>query len=344
MKLFIKLLITLFVFLFINVSKAQNLKLNIKLSNYSKKIKDGHADIKVSGGKEPYTYKWSDRSTALTSFIAEGLTEGKDYKVVVTDADGLKDSINFIIEAKSADEKINSFFVPLVAALEKVLMFLHFLKTSKVIKSIIVKLKLFEIECSIMKLFPIHIIFLVMTNQSFAQDHNSSQKPELRYYQIPDYPASFTAENVTARMVDGLGYRYFWATKELRQEDLAYRPSTDSRTTGETIDHIYGLSKMILKRLQNKDIPSKDHMDFEEKRKNTLDNFWSASQILKGEDTNGHGIDFQKDNNNGYPFWNMINGPISDAIYHTGQVVSYRRASGNPIFQGVRVFSGKTKE
>ncbi len=123
MKLFIKLLITLFVFLFINVSKAQNLKLDIKLSNYSKKIKDGHADIKVSGGKEPYTYKWSDRSTALTSFIAEGLTEGKDYKVVVTDADGLKDSINFIIEAKSADEKINSFFVPIVAALEKVLMF-----------------------------------------------------------------------------------------------------------------------------------------------------------------------------------------------------------------------------
>ncbi len=195
-----------------------------------------------------------------------------------------------------------------------------------------------------MKLFPIHIIFLVMTSQSFAQDLNSPQKSDLPYHQIPEYPTSFTAENVVARMVDGLGYRYYWASKDLRINDLSYRPSADSRTTGETIDHIYGLSISILKRLQNKDIPSKEHKDFEEKRKNTLDNFWAASQILKGEDTNGHGVDFQKDNDKGYPFWNMINGPISDAIYHTGQVVSYRRASGNPITPGVSVFSGKTKE
>jgi sorbitol-specific phosphotransferase system component IIA len=45
-----------------------------------------------------------------------------------------------------------------------------------------------------------------------------------------------------------------------------------------------------------------------------------------------------------FPFWNMINGPLADAIYHTGQVVSFRRSSGNPLPKGVNVFMGKTKE
>ena len=41
-----------------------------------------------------------------------------------------------------------------------------------------------------------------------------------------------------------------------------------------------------------------------------------------------------------FPIWNLINGPISDAIYHTGQLVSFRRTSGNPIPKGVNVFLG----
>jgi hypothetical protein len=45
-----------------------------------------------------------------------------------------------------------------------------------------------------------------------------------------------------------------------------------------------------------------------------------------------------------YPVWNLLNGPLADAIYHTGQVVSFRRTSGNPIQKGVNVFVGKTKE
>mgnify|MGYP001304939181 FL=1 len=43
-----------------------------------------------------------------------------------------------------------------------------------------------------------------------------------------------------------------------------------------------------------------------------------------------------------FPFWNMINGPISDAIWHSGQVVANRRASGNPLNSKVNVFVGKT--
>jgi hypothetical protein len=41
-----------------------------------------------------------------------------------------------------------------------------------------------------------------------------------------------------------------------------------------------------------------------------------------------------------FPVWNLINGPIADALNHTGQVVSFRRTSGNPIPKGVNVFLG----
>ena len=197
-------------------------------------------------------------------------------------------------------------------------------------------------------IFVLLTFIFVMDIQSNAQSQGASQAKkveELPYRQIPDYPESYTPENVTARMMDGLGYRYFWATETLREEDLAYRPSEDSRTTGETIDHIYGLSKMILKRIQNKDISSEGKLTFDEKRKKTLMNIQKASQLLKGEDLDSDKVIFQsEDDTAAYPFWNMINGPIADAIYHTGQVVAYRRASGNPIHPGVSVFSGKTKE
>ena len=42
-----------------------------------------------------------------------------------------------------------------------------------------------------------------------------------------------------------------------------------------------------------------------------------------------------------FPIWNLMNGPLSDALYHTGQVVSFRRTTGNPIDKGVNVFMGK---
>ena len=41
------------------------------------------------------------------------------------------------------------------------------------------------------------------------------------------------------------------------------------------------------------------------------------------------------------PFWNMLNGPISDSLTHVGQVTSWRRIAGNPQLKGVDPFSGK---
>ena len=52
---------------------------------------------------------------------------------------------------------------------------------------------------------------------------------------IPAAPENTTSGNVLARMTQGLGYRYHWATKDLREEDLNYRPSAEASSTYETL-------------------------------------------------------------------------------------------------------------
>lgn len=172
---------------------------------------------------------------------------------------------------------------------------------------------------------------------------------ELPYAEIPEYPASYTAGSVAARMIDGLGFRYYWATEGLRKEDLAYSPSEKGRTCGETIDHLYGLSNVIVnattKTANDSSLP-KIELTYEEKRKKTLQNFKKASEILnESTDLTEFMLVFKSEKGSSeYPFWNNINGPIADAIWHTGQVVLLRRASGNPFNSKVSVFNGKLRE
>ena len=177
-----------------------------------------------------------------------------------------------------------------------------------------------------------------------------SKITDLPYYQIPDYPEKFTNVNVAARLIDGLGFRYYWATEGLREEDLSYKPSADARTTRQTIEHIYGLSRTIVNASKNQaNEGSLDYdISFAEMRKNTLENIKTASDILKNskrKDLKKMKVVFKrKDRTSEYPYWNMINGPIADAIWHCGQVVSFRRASGNPFNSKVSVFNGKLRE
>ncbi len=185
------------------------------------------------------------------------------------------------------------------------------------------------------------ISFLVVN----AQD---PLKEPLPYYEIPDYPETYTAGTVAARMVDGLGFRYYWATEGLREEDLAYKPSSEGRTNGETIDHIYGLSKVIANATLQKPNTRTDEpdMSFAEKRKQTLINIKTAADILRSSyDLTAFKIVFERESGTReFPFWNNINGPIADAIWHCGQVVLLRRASGNPFNSNANVLVGKLLE
>lgn len=179
---------------------------------------------------------------------------------------------------------------------------------------------------------------------------NVSGQDKPYYYQIPESPANFTAASVAARMVDGLGFRYFWATEGLTEKDLTYSPSQDARTSMETLEHIDGLTKVLLNAV-NKKITSGSgsniNLTFIELRQKTLEQIKQASEILKKTDANLEDFDMifeRKNGNKEYPFWNLINGPIADAIWHVGQVVTFRRSSGNPLQKGVNVLEGSKTE
>ncbi len=182
----------------------------------------------------------------------------------------------------------------------------------------------------------INILMFLLVISLNAQNTMDEKLP---YYEIPNYPESYTANTVAARMIDGLGFRYYWVTEGLLEKDLEYKPSETGRSSSETIEHIYGLSKFIRNSIldDNKDTNTSE-LNFNEKRKQTLLNFKVVSDVLRNTK-----VSFKLDETK-VPFWNIINGPISDALWHCGQVVMLRRASGNPFNSKVNVFQGKLNE
>ncbi|MDF0715013.1 DinB family protein [Muricauda sp. 334s03] len=178
-----------------------------------------------------------------------------------------------------------------------------------------------------------------------------AQEMELPYKEIPDYPSNYASGNVVSRMIDGLGFRYYWATEGLTEKDLAYRPSEEGRAAMQTLTHIYSLSQSILMTNKGETIirpGGPPDYSFEELRKLTLNNLKQASDLVLGKDMDTLQeliIVFQQgDKTSEFPYWNMINGMISDCIHHTGQIVLMRRASGNPQNPNVNVFLGKTRK
>ncbi|MEZ4772914.1 MAG: hypothetical protein R3D00_07015 [Bacteroidia bacterium] len=195
------------------------------------------------------------------------------------------------------------------------------------------------------------LVFVFVFLRLSAQTAPAANADALPYYEIPAYPDSFSAENVVARMIDGLGFRYYWATEGLRAEDLAFRPSPEARTSEETIDHIMGLSAVILNGIkQQPNVRSGEEtstLSFEVKRKTTLENLKEASDRLKtsGAKLEDYNIVFMNgDSKTEFPFWNMLNGPISDALWHVGQVITFRRSSGNPFNSKASVLTGKVRQ
>ena len=168
---------------------------------------------------------------------------------------------------------------------------------------------------------------------------------------ISEYPNEINNGNIISRMINGLGYRYYWATEKLRENDLRYRPSNDAYSTKETMVHIFTLSKTLYNTTLSKinerpdiDIPS----DYENIRNETLQFLEKASKNfsnLNSEELNQMKIKFNRGGTiKSFPIWNLLNGPIADAIYHTGQIVSFRRTTGNPIDSSVNVFMGSYRQ
>ena len=154
------------------------------------------------------------------------------------------------------------------------------------------------------------------------------------YYRIPTYPDHLSSTTVLVRMLDGLGFRFYWATEGLRAEDYAFRPAKDTMSIEELVTHVWSLmnwvSSSALKRLYEK---PKDSPAARMDALRIIHDLKEVMLAMSDEDLGNLRI---RDK----PFWNLINGPFSDALTHTGQINSFRRLAGNPV-AGANVFEGE---
>lgn len=111
----VKILFLLFYIGFLSANRggaqiSNNITIELQAYNASGEINDGYAIVNVIGGKEPYKYKWSEKSIDTTSVKCSGLTEGDTYSVTVTDVQGHSSSASIKIPLDYNNEKINYFF------------------------------------------------------------------------------------------------------------------------------------------------------------------------------------------------------------------------------------------
>lgn len=173
---------------------------------------------------------------------------------------------------------------------------------------------------------------------------NLTAQSTLPYREIPDHPDVYSAGAVAARMIDGLGFRFYWSTDSLRETDLDYRPNAESRSTLETVEHIQQLVLMISKALKM-DVMIDSNQSFEQQRSFVLTTLSQISSKLRNSSEEDLKT-YQVLSSSGVetPFWFFINGPIADAIWHCGQIASFRRSSGNPINSSISHFRGTVKD
>lgn len=156
----------------------------------------------------------------------------------------------------------------------------------------------------------------------------------MNYNKIPNYPESVSAANVLCRLIDGLSFRYYWATEGLREEDLSFSPSESSWTLNELLKHIYDLAFVTDMVLQNQAFTkTKEIFSFDKTRKLTLELFAkNRNDLIKMSDDYLSNCTLKpKGKNVEFPFWHIINGPLADALTHVGQINSWRRIAGNPV-------------
>jgi len=171
--------------------------------------------------------------------------------------------------------------------------------------------------------------------------------PLQQFHSLPAPPAdSPCGSTVLARLVDGLAFRYRWATDGLDRQDLDFRPCDDAMTLGQLLDHLRFLARWmhINVRAAHLDLEPVAYPDccsglpdpdgnpdelihqtlsaLAELRENVLElgeGGLSRVVLVGGRESTT------------FPVWYLINGPLSDALTHVGQVTSWRRILGKPV-------------
>ncbi|MEX2379425.1 MAG: amino acid carrier protein, partial [Vicingaceae bacterium] len=94
--------------------QAADFEAKLEYDNPTQAINDGIAYVEVEGGIPPYLYRWSHQSVSLKSNSSEGITEGSEFTVLITDAEGNEQLLKGKVPVKSVEERMNATFKPIV--------------------------------------------------------------------------------------------------------------------------------------------------------------------------------------------------------------------------------------
>ena len=162
---------------------------------------------------------------------------------------------------------------------------------------------------------------------------------ELPFKDISEIPIKLTCTNALLRMVEGLAFRYRWATENLSEENIKFRPHPTSMSIEEVNSHIFDLIESTFRVLGGKKQNKPYLNSFQKIRKSSLLVLKDLTNKLKkmsDEDLKN----LEEETSRKLPFWYWINGPLSDALTHVGQINSWRRIAGNPQLKEVNLFIG----
>ncbi len=163
----------------------------------------------------------------------------------------------------------------------------------------------------------------------------------LPYTALPKVPQEINAATVLSRLVDGVAFRYRWATENLTISDFHFKPVEGSMNMEELLLHIYTLSFVANTTMDGIAQKITSFENLEHILKETLAQYEALSKrLLTTTNADLESYNFVR-NETELSFGFLINGHISDALTHICQVLSWRRIAGNPQPKGVTVLFGK---
>jgi len=147
---------------------------------------------------------------------------------------------------------------------------------------------------------------------------------ELPFHRIEGYPAQVSGPSILVRLLDGLGFRFYWATDSLTEQDYAFSPGHGCQSIGQLTGHIWGLTNWVHAAVLG---PHEARPGTpEQQRAHALQMLYHLRQhfaTLDDQALTAITIDAR-------PFWHILNGPLADALTHVGQINLLRRLAGNP--------------
>jgi len=146
-----------------------------------------------------------------------------------------------------------------------------------------------------------------------------------RYHTLPRAPDHITAANVIARILAGIGFRFYWVTDALTQKTYEFQPGPDARSILETVDHIWELLNWLYRAMDAKGTPKPaGALPLREATLDLIARLEEAFSEMEQEELAA--IQVLKE-----PFWPVLNGPLSDVLTHIGQIAMMRRMAGSPV-------------